>query len=300
MNSSSSNTTDSSTTPLCVAVFGHKGWIAGQFIPLLKEKGFQVLLPDIRADDPNALNHYFSIHKPTHVVSMIGRTHGPGCNTIDYLEEPGKLKENIRDNLYAPILLASLASSFHYHYTYLGTGCIYDHENPPSHPYCEHFNPNYTGSAYSTVKGFTDRMMQLYSNTLNVRIRMPISDEHHSRNFITKIVSYEKICSIPNSMTVLPSLLPILADMVLRKCTGTINLTNPGYITHNEILEMYQKHVEPDFTWKNFTKEEQATVLKSNRSNNVLDTYILETLYPEVESIHTAVLKCIQKLTPWK
>lgn len=295
----SSSTTPSSTPPI-VAVFGHKGWIAGQFIPYLKEEGFQVLFPDIRADDEEALHEYFIKHTPTHVVSMIGRTHGPGCNTIDYLEEPGKLKENVRDNLYAPILLATLASIYKYHYTYLGTGCIFDSENPTETPYSELDIPNYTGSAYSTVKGFTDRLMKLQSNTLNVRIRMPISDEQHARNFITKIVSYEKVCSIPNSMTVLPSLLPILAHMVLRKLTGTVNLTNPGYISHNDILEMYKEHVDPEFTWKNFTKEEQSKVLKSSRSNNVLNTYTLETLYPDVDNIHDAVLKCIKKLTPIK
>ena len=65
-----------------------------------------------------------------------------------------------------------------------------------------------------------------------------------------------------------------------KKITGTINLTNPGLISHNEILEMYKEIVDSSFTWKNFSKEEQSKILDSDRSNNYLDTSKLVSLYP--------------------
>ena len=94
--------------------------------------------------------------------------------------------------------------------------------------------PNFFGSNYSTIKGFTFRLMHLFDNTLNLRIRMCLTPVHHWRNFITKLITYEKICSIPNSMSVLPDLIPIMIDMAIDKVTGTINFTNLGLITHNE------------------------------------------------------------------
>jgi hypothetical protein len=117
-------------------------------------------------------------------------------------------------------------------------------------------------------------MHLLYSEcTLNARIRMPITDEADSpRNFITKITSYKKVCSIPNSMTVLDELLPVLIEMALNNQVGTVNLTNPGLISHNEILSMYKEIVDPNFTWENFSIEEQNQILASKRSNNCLDT----------------------------
>jgi hypothetical protein len=45
-------------------------------------------------------------------------------------------------------------------------------------------------------------------------------------------------------------------EMMRNGEVGTWNMTNPGKISHNEILEMYRNHVNPDFTWKNFTEEE--------------------------------------------
>lgn len=51
-----------------------------------------------------------------------------------------------------------------------------------------------------------------------------------------------------------------------------MNYTNPGAVSHNEILQMYKDFIDPDFTWSNFSVEEQAKVIVAARSNNLLDT----------------------------
>lgn len=48
---------------------------------------------------------------------------------------------------------------------------------------------------------------------------MPISDDLNPRNFITKILHYEKVVNIPNSMTVLTDLLPVSLSMSERGLT---------------------------------------------------------------------------------
>jgi dTDP-glucose 4,6-dehydratase len=288
-----------------VLIYGHKGWIGQQFVALLREKGesnydyeygiqtgFEYVLGEARCDNIADIHKELVLYRPSHVVSFIGRTHGTigetDYTTIDYLEQPGKLRENICDNLYAPISLALACKERGIHYTYLGTGCIFSGEE--DHAFTEADLPNFFGSGYSTVKGFTDRLMhQLGDHVLNLRIRMPIVGEDHPRNFITKITNYAKICSIPNSMTVLPELLPIVLDMMTKKLVGTMNLTNPGVISHNEILSLYKEHVDPAFTWENFSLEEQRQVLASERSNNLLDTSRLEAFAPQVRPIKQAV-----------
>ena len=284
-----------------VLVFGHKGWIASYMIPCLEERGFAVLTPPegLRADDTEAVSSYIKEVVPDRVLCLIGRTHGEEISTIDYLEQPGKLAENMRDNLFAPLALAETCADLGLHFTYMGTGCIFCCERPDqSVPYTESNDPDFFGSSYSIVKGYTDRLLRhAYNETaLNVRIRMPITGDVGPRNFVTKIASYKKVCSIANSMTVLPTLLPILADMVWHKTTGTINLVNPGYITHNEILEMYRLYVDNGFVWENFTIEEQEKVLLSKRSNNILDTTKLVDMYPDVADIHAAVQGVLKEM----
>lgn len=286
-------------------VYGHNGWIGGQLVALLDQQGIVYAKGVARLDDVDALEREIQTVAPTHVISFTGRTHGKigdqVFSTIDYLEQPGKLRENVRDNLFAPVVLANLSQKYAFHFTYLGTGCIFEyddtHYSVTENGFQESDQPNFFGSGYSVVKGFTDRLMHMHDDrVLNVRIRMPITADLNPRNFITKILNYERICSVPNSMTVLPELLPILVDMIGRKVVGTVNLTNPGTISHNEILTMYREIVDPDFQWANFSVDEQRAVLAAGRSNNLLDTTRLETLYPDVRPIGDAVRDIIAKL----
>jgi len=289
-----------------VLVYGSNGWIGSQVCKLLNELSIEWVEGKIRAEDLEGIEYEIVQVNPTHVISFIGRTHGKigetEYTTIDYLEQKGKIKENVRDNLYSPIVLAILSNKYNFHYTYLGTGCIFEYDE--SHPFEKELNgfdesavPNFFGSGYSIVKGYTDRLMHMFPNVLNIRIRMPITSDLHPRNFITKITTYKKVCSVKNSMTVLPELLPLLIDMAKNKINGTINLTNPGLISHNEILLMYKDIVDPDFVWENFTIEEQNEILAAGRSNNYLDTTRLEELYPKVKNIKDSVRECLELMS---
>jgi dTDP-4-dehydrorhamnose reductase len=277
-----------------ILFFGSKGWIGTQFGSFLNKNGITYISTDVRADDEKAVEEEIKLYSPTHIISFIGRTHGGEYNTIDYLELSGKLKDNIRDNLYSPLVLSILCERYNIHYTYIGTGCIFSSDDPTTTSIDDDALPNFFGSSYSTVKGFTDRLQHMYSkNTLNLRIRMPIVNYEHNRNFLSKIFKYEKICSMANSMTVLEDMFPVIMDMMIKNTTGTFNLVNKGVITHNEILEMYKKHIDPSFVWKNFSVEEQNSVLLSKRSNTQLSNDKLYSLYPDIPDIKTSVEKCV-------
>jgi 3,5-epimerase/4-reductase len=282
-------------------LFGANGWIGSKVLEILNSRGIESAVSNLRLDDTSKIGAELTAHNPTHVICTIGRTHGlfEGVEipTIDYLEKPGKLVENIRDNLYAPLSLAMLCKEKGIHLTYLGTGCIFTYTDHKV-SFSEDDEPNFFGSSYSTVKGFTDRLMHLFPETvLNVRIRMPISSDKSSRNLIMKLISYKKICSIPNSMTVLDDLLPVMVDMGVNGVTGTVNLVNPGTIEHARILDLYKEIVDPSFTYELFSYEEQRKILSSDRSNNCLKENRLKDLGYDVDDIETSVKNVLKNLS---
>nr|XP_009776239.1 PREDICTED: probable rhamnose biosynthetic enzyme 1 [Nicotiana sylvestris] len=127
-----------------------------------------------------------------------------------------------------------------------------------------------------------------------VNCSMPISAAlTNPRNFITKITRYNKVVNIPNSMTILDKLLPISLEMTKRNLTGICNFTNPGVVSNNEILEMYRDNVNPSFSWKNFTHEEQAKVIVA--PNNELDTSKMSKEFPEMKSIKESLIEYVFK-----
>ena len=138
------------------------------------------------------------------------------------------------------------------------------------------------------------------SQVLTLRLRMPISDDLHPRSLVTKLIGYEKIINVPNSMSVVSELVPLAVGMSRAKYVGIYNFTNPGVISHNGVLDLYIAHVDPSYSYTNFSIAEQSKVLVAARSNNALDTTKLEAAASDLKltlsPIHIAVenaMKCM-------
>ena len=160
------------------------GWIGNQIKNLLDNP----ILGQSRLENYEELEKEILNFEPDRIITTTGRTHGKDCNGIDYLED--NLDINIRDNLLGPLNLCKICEKYNIHLTYLGTGCIFNSDNPIAKQYYEDDKPNF-GSQYSIVKGTLDNYFH-NCKILNIRIRMPINSDNNPRNFITKIINYEK------------------------------------------------------------------------------------------------------------
>lgn len=283
-------------------IYGWKGWIGGQIVDILRQLGEQIAQGNARLDNYQQTLEEIQNIKPNRIICAIGRTAGPGHPNIDYLELPGKLPENLRDNLHGPLNLAMISQDEKIHMTYIGTGCIYEFDEKhlinwqESQGYTENEAPNFNKSQYSAVKGVTDQLIINFKNVLNARIRMPITYQNHPHNFITKIAKYMKVISIPNSMTILPQLLPLLIDLAKKETTGPINLTNPGAISHKEVLDLYTEIVDPNFKYEIMDLAEFQSYIIGQRSNNYLDTSLLEQHYPHIMPIKEAIREALRRM----
>ncbi|CAF1020324.1 unnamed protein product [Adineta ricciae] len=278
-------------------IYGSAGWIGGQCRDLLNVAG-QKVVSGRRVTSLKDVEEDILTYKPDRIICSLGRTHGEGIPNIDYLEKPGKLKDNIRDNLLAPMFIAQASMQYSklaapIPTLYIGTGCIYEYANPTdlSHPFTENDHPNFCGSSYSTVKGATDLLIDAYPHVINARIRMPISDDPNSRDFITKILNYKKITSLPNSMTVMSDILPILLALTHDgKLGGRVNACNKGWVDHDWILKTYQEKTGEALDYVLEPVEDQNARLAARRSNNVLSSDKLEQwmklLSPETRKLY--------------
>ena len=118
-------------------LYGHNGWIGNQIKNLLESP----ILGNSRLENFKELEEEIINIKPDRIISTTGRTHGEGCNTIDYLED--KLSINLRDNLLGPFNLCKICEKYNIHLTYLGTGCIFDNELDKQKKFTEEDKPNF-------------------------------------------------------------------------------------------------------------------------------------------------------------
>jgi nucleoside-diphosphate-sugar epimerase len=280
-------------------IFGSSGWIGSQLVTMLEQQGHTVIKAKSRLENREPVEAEIIAVHPDFVFNTAGKTGRPN---VDWCEE--HKQETIRSNVIGTLILADLCYIHNIHMTNFGTGCIYAYD--AAHPvgsgigFKEEDKPNFDGSFYSKSKAYVDSLLKTYPNVLNLRLRMPISDDLHPRSFVTKIIGYKKVVNIPNSMTILTDLLPIAINMAERNLTGTYNFVNPGTISHNEILELYKKHIDPNFTYVNFTEEEQRKILKAGRSNNELDVTKLLNEFPQIPHIKESIVHVFERMAKKK
>lgn len=271
-------------------IFGKTGWIGGKLQELLTAQGKTFHLANSRTYNREAVIEEIDRIKPTHVLNAAGVTGRPN---VDWCED--HRDETIRSNVIGTLTIADICQEKGIHHLLYATGCIFEYDDNHTiggKGFTEEDKPNFHASFYSHTKGMVEDLLKAYKTTCTLRVRMPISDDLSHRNFITKIVKYDRVVDVPNSMTVLTEMLPASLKMAEQKLVGIYNFCNPGAISHNECLALYKKHVDPDYTWTNFTLDEQAQILKAGRSNNTLDhTKLMDALGENsgVNEIHIAM-----------
>ncbi|KOS21664.1 putative rhamnose biosynthetic enzyme 1 [Escovopsis weberi] len=279
-------------------IWGANGWIAGHLKRLLEEQGEEVHATTVRLEDRSRVSQVLESVKPTHVLNAAGCTGRPN---VDWCED--NKAQTVRSNVIGTLNLADACHLAGIHCTVFATGCIYQYDK--AHPiggpgFTEEDRPNFEASFYSLTKGHVEPILASYPNCLILRLRMPVSDDLHPRNFVTKIISYERVVDVPNSNTILHDLLPASIMLAEHKETGVYNLTNPGAISHNEVLALFKQIVRPGLRWKNFSLADQAKVIKAGRSNCTLDasklSAKLEEYGHEVPEIHEAYANCFGRM----
>jgi dTDP-4-dehydrorhamnose reductase len=275
-------------------VYGSTGWIGGQLVDMLKKAGENVQVGKVRLQNRESLEKEIDEIKPTYVLNAAGVTGRPN---VDWCED--HKQETIRTNVIGTLNLADVCNERGIQCTVYATGCIYEYDD--AHPiggktFTEEDAPNFEGSFYSKTKIYVEKLLKFFPTTLILRVRMPISDDLNGRSFVTKISKYAKVVNVPNSMTILTDLLPVSIDLTKKQRRGVYNFTNPGAISHNEILTLYKEYIDPNFTWVNFSLEEQAKILKAGRSNNELDSSKLLKEYPEIKPVKEAMVEVFKRM----
>ncbi len=224
--------------------------------------------------------------KPEIAINCAGKTGRPN---IDWCED--NREETIYSNIVGPLILARVCKENDIFMVHIGSGCIYQGDNNGK-GFTEEDIPKLSEipSFYSQTKFISEYMLKQYS-VLQCRIRMPIDSKKHPRNLITKITNYKNVISEENSITVIDDFMRATVDLIKKRKTGIYNVTNPGSITHKEILEKYKELVDSSLQYTIIDTKDLKT--KAGRSNCVLNTDKLKKEGIELLDVHEALNKIL-------
>lgn len=266
---------------MTILIFG-RGWLGSKINAYFDGS----VLSPVDITDYLAVRAELERVKPDAVINAAGKTGRPN---IDWCEEH-KL-ETLSSNVTGPQVLLRATHEFGVHFTHLSSGCIYEGDGGGA-GWREVDPPNFFGSFYSRTKIMAETALREFP-VLIARIRMPFDDKPSERNLINKLLKYDQVISVPNSITVIPDLLKALSQLICDRRTGIYNIVNPGALTHPEILEMYRKTVDSTHTYQIIPLEALAQLTKTGRSNCVLNTDKLAEEGVSMRESHQAVQECL-------
>ncbi len=241
-------------------VFG-AGWLGHQFAARME--GARLTRTDIA--DEEAVAADLDLERPLRVINAAGRT---GTPNIDALEsEPTR---TYRSNVVGPIVLASACRARDIHLTHLGSGCIYEGDHD-GRGFGEEDPPNFQGSLYARTKILAEAALRDLG-ALQLRVRLPMSSEPAPRNLLTKLLAFDEVVSVPNSVTVLDDFWAPALALIERRADGVWNMVNDGTERHDALLALWRERVDADHRSRIIDAAALESRLVAGRSNCVLST----------------------------
>ncbi len=173
------------------------------------------------------------------------------------------------------------------------------------HGYTEMDEPNFTlrhppCSFYSGTKALGEEAIAGIGQSYIWRLRIPFDELDHPRNYLTKIQRYAKVYDNVNSISHRGDFVHACLDLWERRATfGAYNITNPGFVTTRQVVEMIERILKPNRSFDFWQNDEEFYRLaaKTPRSNCVLDVSKLLSAGVKLRPVREALEHA---LTTWK
>lgn len=230
----------------------------------------------------------YSEFSPQIIINCIGTT---GKSNVDDCEKD--IDKTLVSNTFVPIILGELAIRKNIKLIHISSGCIYHYDYENQKPILETDLPDYFDLFYSRTKIYSERALENLShrpNILILRIRIPLDNKSHPKNILDKLIKYQKVIDIPNSVTYIPDFIKALKHLIRLDARGIYNIVNKGGLRYPELLEIYKKY-SPGFNFETINLKDLNLV----RTNLLLSTEKLEKTGFEVRDIHDVLEECVRE-----
>ena len=304
-----------------IVLLGASGYIGQAFAQALKDRGqpFTALsrkqLDYTRYD---LLLQFLRDAKPSFLINAAGYTGKPN---VDACEEARA--ETLAGNTLLPQTIAHACLTTSTPWGHVSSGCIFSGakvvedrkpcvEKDLTKPGLKHLFqkkrdaiqgfsetdiPNFTFhdppcSFYSGTKALAEEAIAGIGQSYLWRLRIPFDEFDNPRNYISKIQRYPKVYDNVNSISHRSDFVRACLDLWERRAPfGIYNMTNPGFVTTRQVVEMIEKILRPkrrfEF-WKD-DAEFYRLAAKTPRSNCVLDVSKLLATGVSIRPVQEAI-----------
>lgn len=286
-----------------ILILGASGYIGEAFVAELSRRAASFLPLARRQVDYtrfDRLLEYLQAKKPSFVINAAGYTGKPNVDACE-LDKAGTLV----GNALLPQSIAHACAAAKIPWGHVSSGCIYSgarveengtiraekdltrpelrrlvETNPSAiHGFAETDAPNFSFrdqpcSFYSGTKALGEEAMREIGQSYVWRLRIPFDEFDNPRNYLSKVQRYAKVYDNVNSISHRADFVKACLDTwELRAPFGTYNVTNPGFVTTRQVIELIEQRLKPAKKFEFWASDEEfyRVAAKTPRSNCVMD-----------------------------
>lgn len=286
-----------------IYLLGGTGYVGQTYQALLKQRGISfrnLKRSELDYTNPAALADALKRDKPEFLINAAGYTGKPNVDACEIHKA-----ECLQGNAVLPGLIAQACEAAGVPWGHVSSGCIYNGSKAGGAGFTETDAPNFCFrqspcSFYSGTKALGEEVLDGHPNVFIWRLRIPFDHVDSPRNYLTKLMRYQRLLEATNSISQLPEFCAAtLACWEKRVPFGTYNVTNPGKVTTHEVVDLILKSgvCKKDYVFFKNESDFMQQAAKTPRSNCVLDSSKLEATGIRMTEVHEAIARDLRN---WK
>lgn len=282
-----------------ILLLGASGYVGNTFQNYLISQGieFKSLSLSSQSDKKKVLADAIRDYKPLFLINSAGFTGKPNVDAAETQKA-----RCLEANTWLATLVAEVCTDAKLPWGHVSSGCIYLGSRPDGSGFTEEDAPNFdfrhnNCSFYSGTKALAEEILKEAPQCYVWRLRIPFNEIDSPRNFLTKIMRYERLLDVRNSISQVDDFVRACCETWIKELPfGIYNVTNPGSVTTREVATMIQKYglARPEgFQFFNDEAEFMQQAALTPRASCVLDSSKLARHGVILPEVHESLEWCL-------
>ncbi len=262
-----------------IALIGATGYVGQAFVKELVNRKltfFEIHRKNTDYYDIQKLVEILSIINADFVINCAGYTGKPNVDACE--TNKGECRKG---NIELPKVISNACALVGIPWGHVSSGCIYTGNRLDGAGFTEEDPPNFhhfsevKGSYYSGTKAEAEDLIKVISEDYYIwRLRIPFNNEDGPRNYLSKVMNYDRLLEAENSVTHLGDFVSSCIDLYQNKASyGIYNVVNSEPITTSFVVSKIKEILNLDKSFEFFSDEKEFYQVGASapRSNCVLD-----------------------------
>ncbi|HZZ18103.1 MAG TPA: sugar nucleotide-binding protein [Opitutaceae bacterium] len=278
-----------------IYLLGGSGYVGQAYQALLKRRGIafrNLKRAELDYADADTLSADLKRERPEFLINAAGYTGKPNVDACELHKT-----ECLLGNAVLPGIVAKACEEAGVPWGHVSSGCIYTGDGPREAGFNEEDVPNFTFrtnncSFYSGTKGLGEEVLAGHPNVFIWRLRIPFDGVENPRNYLTKLMRYQRLLEATNSISQLDEFVEATLDCWTKRVPfGTYNVTNPGKVTTHEVVDLIKRSgvCNKEFEYFSDEKDFMKVAAKTPRSNCVMDSSKLASVGIRLTPVREAI-----------